>query len=306
MNAEDLVKYLKEKQGLGLDTVGCWQVRIAANMGLSAEYLDLLSVPGLSFSNREWIYIALMERLPLEWLASLEQITAESIFEVRQRYFKEQFGVDDKSQEELKTLVKAIEGQLTESRSLCAYLQKAEKQSARDESEWKSSMEKKDQELLSLRKELSDLQEKYQSLLSEHHDLQQKFVEENSEVEKSQLVISSAEDYPAVDNQEMEEGSVIGTEPSAVSGRMTLFSYFRHRLLLRQQQKDNDELMLILKKNKFTKEQSNYLIECREAGDGLSVIRNIAYEAFDVETMKRIRNMLIDKTGKNNGRTKHE
>lgn len=37
MRNDELKEYLDEKRGQGLDEIGCWQVRIAANMGISRE-----------------------------------------------------------------------------------------------------------------------------------------------------------------------------------------------------------------------------------------------------------------------------
>lgn len=65
MRNDELKEYLDEKRRQGLDEIGCWQVRIAANMGISREKLDFISIPGLSFTNREWTYLALLDQVPV-------------------------------------------------------------------------------------------------------------------------------------------------------------------------------------------------------------------------------------------------
>ncbi len=90
MDKEEISKYLQEKQVEGLDQIAIWQLRIAANMGLTKEQLDLIATSSLNFTNREWIYIALIEQVPVEELASLQSINVKAVFDlIRKRAVEE-------------------------------------------------------------------------------------------------------------------------------------------------------------------------------------------------------------------------
>lgn len=118
MRNDELKEYLDEKRRQGLDEIGCWQVRIAANMGISREKLDFISIPGLSFTNREWTYLALLDQVPVELLAELPELTANGIIQVRNKYWQQQNLQNLEVEKQLEQLKQDVEKQLEESRKL--------------------------------------------------------------------------------------------------------------------------------------------------------------------------------------------
>ena len=122
MRNDELKEYLDEKRRQGLDEIGCWQVRIAANMGISREKLDFISIHGLSFTNREWTYLALLDQVPVELLAELPELTANGIIQVRNRYWQQQNLQNLEVEKQLEQLKQDVEKQLEESRKLCEFL----------------------------------------------------------------------------------------------------------------------------------------------------------------------------------------
>ena len=122
MRNDELKEYLDEKRRQGLDEIGCWQVRIAANMGISREKLDFISIPGLSFTNREWTYLALLDQVPVELLAELPELTANGIIQVRNKYWQQQNLQNLEVEKQLEQLKQDVEKQLEESRKLCEFL----------------------------------------------------------------------------------------------------------------------------------------------------------------------------------------
>lgn len=291
MTADEINKYIKEKQEKGLDPIGCWQVKIAANMGLSRESLDLMSVPSLSFTNREWIYIALMEQVPAEWLISLSQVTAQGIIELRQKYFKQQYGASDL--EEFNNLKEAVNTQMKESRMLCTFLKERESEAA------------------NYQKQLQEIEaqegQKFKSLQAEKKLLEEQLVESRNDNTRLMEELFRLQERLKKTAQEFENQN-LGEETSAdresyISSGCFLKKLVKRWIFHRQIRRDNDEFIVILQKNKFSSEQKEYLLKCREAGDDMTIIRNIAFETFDVETMKRLRSILTKKGEIENGET---
>lgn len=254
MNSGEIKAYLEEKRRQGLDEVGCWQVRIAANMGISKEKLDLLAVSGLSFTNREWLYIALAEQVPAEWLTGLSELTAGGIWEVRQKYFRQEYGADPSLETELGELKEQVEKQMKESSLLCGFL-----------NQWKENKEAFQKAVEEKEKEAAKLQMENEQLRKELKKLQS----------EEKTVLSP------------KEGSC-GRMRSPSPWRKIFWKFFQ-----KKEQKEAEELITILKEKKFSKEQKEYLLSCREAGDPMEVIRKIAYESFQIEEMERIRKLLV-------------
>ena len=221
MRNDELKEYLDEKRRQGLDEIGCWQVRIAANMGISREKLDFISIPGLSFTNREWTYLALLDQVPVELLTELPELTANGIIQVRNKYWQQQ---------NLQNL--EVEKQLEESRKLC--------------------------EFLFTQKELKEAEE--------------------SAVEPEQQDKREPESHPM---------------PVEYLKRPTWGEKIREIFYRRKRKKEEEDFILLLQQKDFSLEQKKYLIACREAGDSMDIIRNMAYTPFEVETMERIRNLLL-------------
>lgn len=255
MNSGEIKTYLEEKRRQGLDEVGCWQVRIAANMGISKEKLDLLAVSGLSFTNREWLYIALAEQIPAEWLTGLSELTAGGIWEVRQRYFRQEYGVDSSLETELGELKEQVEKQMKESSLLCGFL-----------SQWKENKEDFQKAVEEKEKEAADLQMENEMLRSELKKLQAQI-----------KTVSPVNKCPSQTKKSLSPW-----------GKRIFGAFYRKR-----EQKEAEELIALLKEKNFSKEQKEYLLSCREAGDPIEVIRKIAYESFQIEEMERIRKLLV-------------
>ncbi|WP_287485362.1 hypothetical protein [Blautia sp.] len=232
MRNDELKEYLDEKRRQGLDEIGCWQVRIAANMGISREKLDFISIPGLSFTNREWTYLALLDQVPVELLAELPELTANGIIQVRNKYWQQQNLQNLEVEKQLEQLKQDVEKQLEESRKLC--------------------------EFLFTQKELKEAEE--------------------SAVEPEQQDKREPESHPM---------------PVEYVKRPTWGEKIREIFYRRKRKKEEEDFILLLQQKDFSLEQKKYLIACREAGDSMDIIRNMAYTPFEVETMERIRNLLL-------------
>ena len=217
MRNDELKEYLDEKRRQGLDEIGCWQVRIAANMGISREKLDFISIPGLSFTNREWTYLALLDQVPVELLAELPELTANGIIQVRNKYWQQQNLQNLEVEKQLEQLKQDVEKQLEESRKLC-------------------------------------------------------------ELEPEQQDKREPESHPM---------------PVKYLKRPTWGEKIREIFYRRKRKKEEEDFILLLQQKDFSLEQKKYLIACREAGDSMDIIRNMAYTPFEVETMERIRNLLL-------------
>ena len=233
MRNNEIKEYLEEKRRQGLDEIGCWQVRIAANMGISREKLDFISTPGLSFTNREWAYLALLDQVPVELLAELPELTANGILQVRNRYWQQQNLQNLEVEKKLEQLKKDVEKQMEESRKLCGFLlnQKALKEAEESTGEPKQQQNKRETECNPI----------------------------------------SVEDMK----------------------RLTWGERICEILHRRKREKEEEDFILLLQQKDFSLEQKKYLIACREAGDSMDIIRNMAYTPFEVETMERIRNLLL-------------
>lgn len=158
MNNTEFKEYLEEKRKEGLDEVGCWQVRIAANMGLSKEKLDLLCKKGLTFANREWMYLALLDEVPIEWLLALEQASANAVLELRRKYLMQKYGPNESMESRFLNLKETVTQQIKENRKVLDGLEAVEKAQRKIADLEKEICERKEQEER-LRKELQELKE---------------------------------------------------------------------------------------------------------------------------------------------------
>ena len=233
MRNKEIKAYLDEKRRQGLDEIGCWQVRIAANMGISREKLDFISIPGLSFTNREWVYLALLDRVPMELLAELPELTANGILQVRNKYWQQQNLQSLEVERRLEELKQEVEKQLEESRKLCGFL--------------------------FTQKELKE-------------------AEESVKTPEQQQNKREIEYHPSP--VKYRKGPIWGGK-------------IREILHRRKRKKEEEDFIFLLQQKEFSLEQKKYLIACRESGDSMDIIRNMAYTPFEVETMERIRNLLL-------------
>ncbi len=278
MKQEEINSYVNEQAKKGLDSVGCWQLKIAANMGLSKEQLELLSIPDLSFTNREWLYICFMDQVPLENLCSFPQLTAQAIIDTRNEHLKNIYG---KVPQELETLQKEVSKQIEESRILHRFLEEyVEEENKNKEifekkaSDLENGLEKAEQEKLQLKREI-------QRLKTEKAQIQKElelFRESNLNITENQETGKDKSEEEHVETENYKNAGFIKT--------------FLHQ---RKEKRDQKEFLLILQDQKLTIEQKSFLIRCREEGDSIEVIRNIAYQSFELQTMKRIREMLRQK-----------
>lgn len=308
MNPEELNSYLKKQQEKGLDTVGIWQVRIAANMGLPAEKLDYIALPDLSFSNREWLYIAMLEGIPLERLASLATVTSQSIIDLRRTFFQEEYAREPEYIKELTVIRDEVKEQLQESRALCGFLQEQGEVRRKETEELREAVQQKEAEIrgfmeknVTLAKELENVQKENTSLRDVLVMLQENTGKKtvNDIPSESGMEASGSEAEADSSQTEKDDKDVTDLEAGCGAGekrRLFFWQRMAEKICIRKKQRmdnrENEEFIIMLQKIKFSPDQKYYLLKCREEGDSLEVLRNIAFEAFDVPTMERIRKLL--------------
>ena len=178
-------------------------------------------------------------------------------------------------------------------------------------SEWKKEISDLKKEITDLKKENRDLQQKYEGEREKAYSLEERL--KTAEIRHSPAAKDNSSPDPGEGKQRIpadDPGSGAkgkGTEASQTSeDKVRVFPYNRygysvkrhrgwHSFFNRADREADEFIRLYIENKDYSEDQKQYLIECLEQGDSLSVIRKFASPNLSVKYMDQLRRILYER-----------